>query len=99
MVDLIFSMRGVMFIGGIVALLFYAHVVGTKFFNRGWSYRLTSLGFGGLITYATAIQRKAQRAGAPFDAYSWVGATALILLISGLSLYLLKRSGDSTDGT
>jgi len=97
--DLIFSLRGVLFVGGIIALPLYAHIVGTKFFNHGWSYRFTALGIGGLIVYVTAVQRKAQKADAPFDGYSWIGFTAVIFLVIGLSLYVVTRSGDSTDGT
>lgn len=95
--ELLFSLRGLMLIEGIAALLLYAHVIGTKFFNKGWSYKLTSLGFGGLISYASSIQVKAYKRASPFDGYSTVGLIALTLLIAGLTLYVLTRT-DSTDG-
>jgi hypothetical protein len=96
-IDLL-SIRGLMLVEGIVCLLLYAHVVGTKFLHHGWSYRVTSLGFGGLISYASSAQVKAYQRHAPFDGYSVVGLIALTLLLIGLTLYV-TRSGDSTDGT
>lgn len=98
MIELL-SIRGFMLIEGITAGLLYAHVIGTTFFARGWPYRITALGFGGLISYASSIQVKAYKRGAPFDGYSWLGLVALTLLVVGLSLYVLTRTGDSTDGT
>lgn len=91
--------RAVMLVEGIVALYLYAHVIGTKFFHKGWSYKITSLGFGGLISYASSIQVKAYQRHAPFDGYSTVGLIGLTLTLVGLSLYVLTRSGDPTDGT
>jgi hypothetical protein len=97
-IDLL-SLRGLMLLEGFVSLMLYAHVIGTKFFSHGWSYRTTSLGIGGLISYASSVQVKAYQRQAPFDVYSIIGLVALTLLLIGLSAYVGTRSGDSTDGT
>lgn len=84
-------LRGVMFVEGIVCGLLYAHVIGVKFFTHGVAYKFTSLGFGGLISYASAIQVKAYKRQAPFDLFSTSGLVALTLLTIGLTLYVVMK--------
>lgn len=92
------TLRGIMFVEGITAMLLYAWVAGTKLPAHGWSYRLTAVGFFGVLGYLSAGQVKAYRLQTPFDAVSYSGLTALSILVTGLTLYVITRT-DSTDGT
>lgn len=99
MTDLLFSLRGVLFVEGFAVTMIYAWIAGTKAFDgkHGWSYRITSLGFFGVLTYLTAVQVKAYTRNSPFDGYSWFGLTFVTVLMVGLLAYLWTRD-DSTDG-
>lgn len=95
--DLLLSLRGLLFIEGIAVMMLYAWIVGTKIADHGWSYRITALGILGTFGYVTAIQVKAYNRHSPFDAFSYARLVALSIVLVGHTLYLLTRT-DTTDG-
>jgi hypothetical protein len=98
--DLLCSLRGLLFVEALAATSLYAWIFGTKVATpgHGWSYRLTAFGIFGTLIYVSAIQVKAHNRHSPFDGYSWLGLVFVTLLLTGLILYVSKRA-DSTDGT
>jgi hypothetical protein len=97
MIELL-SLRGLLFVEGIAATLIYGWIVGTKFVDHGWSYRVTAVGFFGILGYVSAVQVKAYKRHSPFDGFSWLGLIALTVVLVGFTLYVSTRT-DSTDGT
>jgi len=95
--ELLLSLRGLFFVEGIVAMMLYAWVVGTKIPHHGLSYAVTALGFFGCLGYITAIQVKAYNRDSPFDAFSYAGLIAVTVLLVGFLLYVIRQT-DHPDG-
>ncbi|MBC7630412.1 hypothetical protein [Aeromicrobium sp.] len=91
-------LRSLMFVEGILCGLLFAWIIGVTFFHHSLSYRIVVLGFGGLLSYVTAVQVKAYKLRAPFDSYSTLGLIAMTILLVGLVLRVLYSDSDNAGG-